>query len=111
MTVYLSIILFLPVAAGFLAMFVPRRLAGWTFVAGTVLTLAYSIVMLARFKSGGGLQFVTNDNWISELAIRYSLGVAGLTLSLVVLPALLWVRPAITIPLREWERPRLFMFF
>src|SRR3954451_5478716 len=96
MTVYLSIILFLPVAAGFLAMFVPRRLAGWTFVAGTVLTLAYSIVMLARFKSGGGMQFVSNDNWISELGIRYSLGVDGLNLFLVVLTALLWVPAAIT---------------
>src|SRR4051794_16088575 len=111
MTVYLSIILFLPVAAGFLAMFVPRRLAGWTFVAGTVLTLAYAIVMLARFKSGGGMQFVTNDNWISELGIRYSLGVDGLNLFLVVLTALLWVPAAITSALREWERPRLFMFF
>src|SRR5262249_26058445 len=111
MTIYLSIILFLPVAFGLLAMFLPREFAGWTLVAGTVLTLAYSIVMLARFKTGGGMQFITDDNWISELGIRYSLGVDGLNLFLIVLTALLWVPASITMALREWERPRLFAFF
>jgi NADH-quinone oxidoreductase subunit M len=111
MTVYLSIILFLPAAAGLLALFVPRRLAGWTLVGGSVLALAYAIVMLARFKTGHGLQFVTNDNWISELGIRYSLGVDGLNLFLVVLTALLWVPAAVASALREWDRPRLFAMF
>jgi NADH-quinone oxidoreductase subunit M len=111
MTIYLSIILFLPLAFGLLAMFVPRELAGWTYVAGTVLTLAYSIVMLARFKTGAGMQFITDDNWISELGIRYSLGVDGLNLFLIVLTALLWVPASIAAALREWDRPRLFMFF
>jgi NADH-quinone oxidoreductase subunit M len=92
-------------------MFLPRRLAGATLVTGTVLTLAYAIVMLARFKTGGGMQFVTDDNWISELGIRYSLGVDGLNLFLIVLTALLWVPAAIAAALREWDRPRLFMFF
>ncbi|HEY7631939.1 MAG TPA: NADH-quinone oxidoreductase subunit M [Thermoleophilaceae bacterium] len=111
MTIYLSIILFLPLAFGLLAMFVPRELAGWTYVAGTVLTLAYSIVMLARFKTGAGMQFITDDNWISELGIRYSLGVDGLNLFLIILTALLWVPASIAAALREWDRPRLFMFF
>jgi NADH-quinone oxidoreductase subunit M len=111
MTVHLSIILFLPAAAGLLAMFMPRRLAGWTLVGGSVLALAYAIVMLARFKTGQGLQFATNDNWISELGIRYQLGVDGLNLFLVMLTALLWVPAAIASALREWDRPRLFAFF
>jgi NADH-quinone oxidoreductase subunit M len=111
MTIYLSIILFLPAAAGLLAMFVPRRLAGWTLVGGSVLALAYAIVMLARFKSGGGMQFITDDNWISELGIRYSLGVDGLNLFLIVLTALLWVPATIAMALRDWDRPNLFAFF
>jgi NADH-quinone oxidoreductase subunit M len=111
MTIYLSIILFLPAAAGLLAMFLPRRLAGWTLVGGSVLALAYAIVMLARFKTGGGMQFVTNDNWISELGIRYSLGVDGLNLFLIVLTTLLWVPASIASALRDWDRPRLFAFF
>jgi NADH-quinone oxidoreductase subunit M len=111
MTVYLSIILFLPAVSGALALFAPRRLAGWTLVGGSLLTLAYAIVMLARFKTGGGMQFATDDNWISELGIRYQLGVDGLNLFLVVLTALLWVPAAIAAALREWDRPRLFPFF
>ena len=111
MTIYLSIILFLPAVAGLLAMFVPRRLAGWTLVAGSVLALAYAIVMLARFKTGGGMQFKTNDNWISELGIRYQLGVDGLNLFLILLTTLLWVPASITAALREWDRPQLFAFF
>jgi NADH-quinone oxidoreductase subunit M len=111
MTIYLSIILFLPAVAGVLAMFVPRRLAGWTLVAGSVLALAYAIVMLARFKVGGGMQFKTDDNWISELGIRYQLGVDGLNLFLILLTTLLWVPASIAAALREWDRPQLFAFF
>ena len=111
MTIYLSIILFLPAAVGLLAMFLPRRMAGWTLVGGSLLALAYSIVMLARFKAGGGMQFITNDNWISELGIRYSLGVDGLNLFLILLTTLLWVPASIASALRDWDRPRLFAFF
>src|SRR3954470_9889248 len=111
MTVYLSIILFLPAAAGLLLMFLPRRAAGPVAVGGAVLALAYSIVMLARFKAGGGLQFVTDDNWISELGIRYQLGVDGLNLFLVVLTTLLWVPATVAAALREWDRSRLMFFF
>lgn len=112
MTIYLSIIVFLPAAAGLLAMLMPRRLAGPTLAAGTLLTLAYSIVMLARFKTGHhGLQFVTDDSWISELGIRYALGVDGLNVFLVMLTTVLWVPAAVAAALREWDRPRLFHFF
>jgi NADH-quinone oxidoreductase subunit M len=111
-TIHLSIIVFLPAAAGLAAWFVPRRLAGPTLVAGSALALVYSIVMLARFKSGhSGLQFVTDDNWISELGIRYQLGVDGLNVFLVLLTTVLWVPASIAAALREWDRPRLFFLF
>jgi NADH-quinone oxidoreductase subunit M len=111
MTVYLSIILFLPAAAGLLAMFLPRRAAGPVGVAGALLALAYSIVMLARFKVPGGMQFVTDDNWISELGIRYQLGVDGLNVFLIMLTTVLWVPATVAAALREWDRPRQFFFF
>ena len=112
MTVHLSLIVFLPVLGGALALVVPRRLAGPTLVAGALVALAYSIVMLARFKSGQpGLQFVTDDNWISELGIRYQLGVDGLNVFLVMLTTLVWVPATIAAVLREWRRARLLFFF
>jgi NADH-quinone oxidoreductase subunit M len=111
-TVHLSILVFLPLAAGLAGMFLPKRWAPSLLVAGTLVALAYSIVMLARFKSGQpGLQFETDDNWISELGIRYHLGVDGLNLFLVLLTTLLWVPASITAGLREWDRPRLFFLF
>ena len=50
MTVYLSILIFLPAVAGTIGLFLPKRLAPWVLVLGTVLTLAYSIVALARVE-------------------------------------------------------------
>jgi NADH-quinone oxidoreductase subunit M len=109
MNVHLSIILWLPAVAGVLALFMPSREAPWLGVAGALLTLAYSILALARFKSGQlGLQFVTDKNWISELGIHYSLGVDGLNLFLIVLTAVLWLAASLAAALREWDRPRLF---
>jgi NADH-quinone oxidoreductase subunit M len=111
-TVHLSIIVFLPLAAGLIGMFLPKRFAASLLVAGTLVALAYSIVMLARFKSGQpGLQFETDDNWIAELGIRYHLGVDGLNVFLVLLTTVLWLPASITAGLREWDRPRLFFLF
>ena len=61
--------------------------------------LGYAIALIADFDRGAaGLQYVTDDNWISELGIRYQLGVDGLNLFLIALTALLWV------PATLWAR-------
>ena len=57
--------------------------------------------MLFDFDSGAdGLQYVTNDAWISELGIRYTLGVDGLNLWLIALTALLFAASALWVTLR-----------
>ena len=62
MTIHLSIILFLPLAFGLLGALLPRGLARWSALAGTVAVLAYAIVVLADFDSSArGLQYVTID--------------------------------------------------
>ena len=80
--------------------------------------LGYAIALIADFERGGAaLQYVTDDNWISELGIRYQLGVDGLNLFLVALTALLWVpatiwarrahdRPAASCSCSTWRWPR-----
>ncbi len=111
MTIHLSIVLFLPLAAGFVAAFLPARLGRWLVVAATVGVLGYAIALIADFDRGvTGLQYVTDDNWISELGIRYQLGIDGLNLFLVALTALLWVPATIWAALRTAERPKLFLF-
>ena len=57
-----------------------------------------------------GLQYVTNDEWIPELGIRYQLGVDGLNLFMVVLTAVAWVPCTLVAAFHEHERPRLFFF-
>jgi NADH-quinone oxidoreductase subunit M len=111
MTIHLSIILFMPLAAGLIGAFLPGRAGRWLVFAATVGVLAYVIVMLADFDRGtAGLQYVTNDKWIPELGIRYQLGVDGLNLFMLALTAVSWVPCTLWACLRETERPKLFFF-
>ena len=111
MTIHLSIVLFLPVATGLVGALLPARLGRWLVLAGTVAVLAYAIVMLADFDRGAaGLQYVTDDEWISELGIRYQLGIDGINLFMVVLTALAWVPCTLVACFREHDRARLFFF-
>jgi NADH-quinone oxidoreductase subunit M len=109
-TIHLSIVLFLPLATGLIGAFLPRGLARWAVLAGTVAVLAYVIVMLFDFESGGGLQWVTDDEWIPDLGIRYSLGVDGLNLFMLALTAVAWVPCTLVAAFSEPDRPRLFFF-
>jgi NADH-quinone oxidoreductase subunit M len=110
-TIHLSILLFLPLATGVIGAFLPPRHARWALLAGTVATLAYAIVLLADFDGGrAGLQYVTDDEWISELGIRYQLGIDGLNLFMVVLTAIAWVPATLVAAFGEQDRPRLFFF-
>jgi len=107
----LSIPLFLPLATGLLGALLPARVARWAVVAGSVAVLVWLVVLLAGFdRSSGALQYVTDDQWIPELGIRYSLGVDGLNLFLLLLTAVAWVPCAVVSAFREPERPRLYFF-
>jgi NADH-quinone oxidoreductase subunit M len=110
-TIHLSIILFLPLATGVIGALLPRGMARWAVLAGTVAVLAYVIVLLADFDSGGGLQYVTDDKWIPELGVRYQLGVDGLNLFMVALTAIAWVPVTLVAAFREPERPKQFFFW
>jgi NADH-quinone oxidoreductase subunit M len=110
-TIYVSFIVFLPLIGGVIGALLPRRWAPAFAVAASVVTLAYTIAALVKFdRHSGALQFVTDQSWISELGIRYQLGLDGLNIWLVVLTALLFVPSAVTAATREWDRPRLFFF-
>jgi NADH-quinone oxidoreductase subunit M len=110
LTIHLSIVLFLPLAAGVLGAALPR-IGRWLVLGATVAVLAYAVVMIADFAGGTrGLQYVTDDAWISELGIRYQLGIDGLNLFLVALTAVAWVPCTLVSCLRTLERPRLYFF-
>ena len=92
MTIHLSIVLFLPLAGALAGAFLPAARSHWGVLAGSVGTALYGVVLAFDFDRGAdGLQYVTDDAWISELGIRWSLGVDGLNVWLILLTALLWV--------------------
>jgi NADH-quinone oxidoreductase subunit M len=111
LTIHLSIVIFMPLAAGLVGAFLPGRVGRWLVLAATVGVLAYAIAMIADFpQQDAGLHYVTDDEWISELGIRYRLGVDGLNLFLIALTAIAWVPATLWSCLREDDRPRLFFF-
>ena len=111
LTIHLSIVIFMPLAAGLTGAFLPRRHGRWVVLAATVGVLAYAIAMIADFPSqSGDMKYVTDDEWISELGVRYQLGVDGLNLFLVALTAVAWVPATLWACFHEQERPRLFFF-
>ena len=111
-TIHLSIVIFLPLAAGLVAAFLPRRSARWVVLAGAVGVLGYAIVAARRIRPGAtGLQYVTDDEL--DPGARH--------------PLLARRRRAQPVPdrphsgalgavhdrgraSREWDRPRLFFF-
>jgi NADH-quinone oxidoreductase subunit M len=110
-TLHLSIVLWLPLIAGVLALLAGPG-ARWLALAGTVATLAYAVALIVDFDSGaGGLQYLTDEVWISELGIHYKLGVNGLNLFLIALTALLWVATTLWAGREDYARPGLFFFW
>jgi NADH-quinone oxidoreductase subunit M len=108
-TIHLSIVIFLPLAAAVVGLLLPTALVRAVAIVGSLLVLAYAIVIVADFDSGAsGLQYVTNDRWIPELGIRWKLGVDGLNLFLILLTTVLWTASTVWASLRSWDRPKLF---
>ncbi len=103
--IHLSILIFAPLVLGLLSAFTPRIL-----VLATLVPLVYAIMLVADFDTAGGLQHVTDDAWISELGIRYKLGVDGLNLWLVLLTAVVAFASSIWLAVRPPERAGLFAF-
>src|SRR4051812_3481767 len=111
MTIHLSILVFWPLAFGLLSLFAPRGAAAFTLLVGTLIPLAYAILLVTDFDTGvAGLQHVTDDKWIPELGIRYKLGIDGLNLWLVLLTTVVAFAVAVWLMVRPHERPGLFAF-
>jgi NADH-quinone oxidoreductase subunit M len=103
LTIHLSIVLWLPLAAGLLALLAGRA-ARWVLLAGTLLTLAYAIVIAIDFQSGGGAQYVTDERWIPALGIHYALAATGLNVLLLLTTAIVFVAAALWAAVRDEPR-------
>jgi NADH-quinone oxidoreductase subunit M len=110
----LSVLLWTPLITGVLILLLPRPVARWLAVAGSVLALGLAIGLAADFDSGtAGLQHVIDESWIPDLGVRYFLGVDGISVFLVLLTAVLWFAVTLWSALRGEpgdDRTKLYYF-
>ncbi len=112
MTLHLSIMLWLPAAAGLLGLLLPSaKLARILAVLAALGTLGYAICAVVDYdRTIGGLQYVTDRAWISELGISYKLGVDGLNLFLLLLTAVIFLAAILWSMRTPIERERSYWF-
>jgi len=113
-TIHLSLLIALPTAGGLLGAILGRRGAAWAGLAGAALALGYAILAVADFEPGGGLQYVTDSEWIEAIGTRWKLGVDGLNLFLVLLTSVAFTACTLWAALRDRDsidRPGSFFFW
>jgi NADH-quinone oxidoreductase subunit M len=90
----LSLIVFLPLLGVLLLVFVPgsaHRAIRWIALAAALGSLACSLVLLGYDPAGSEFQFREDLPWIEAFGMRYTLGVDGLSVVLVLLTTILSV--------------------
>lgn len=90
----LTLMTFVPTAGAIVVTLLPRkgRIVQWWTLFVSLVTFLLTLHLPAHFAYGQpGFQFVQNDAWIASPAIRYHLGVDGLSMWLVVLVGFLSV--------------------
>jgi NADH-quinone oxidoreductase subunit M len=108
----LSIPLWLPAAAAFLALLLPAIATRALVILGALGTFAWSIWAIVDFeRSARGLQDVTDEIWVKQLGIHYKLGIDGLNLFLIGLAAFIFLVCIIWAAFREWDHPKQFFLF
>ena len=88
----LSWMIFFPLLAGGVILFLPRRRADlirWTAVAGSAIPLALAAYVFAVFEDSGALALVERHSWIPTFHIEYYLGIDGLSAALLILTTLI----------------------
>jgi NADH-quinone oxidoreductase subunit M len=90
----LTVIIFVPLVGAVLLALLPDKgkLMQWGALAVTLVTFILTLHLPVRFDytaAAGSFQFVQNSEWINSPAIRYHLGVDGLSMWLVVLTGFL----------------------
>jgi NADH-quinone oxidoreductase subunit M len=88
----LSWMIFLPLVGAAVVLCLPSRAVGlirWTAAAFTVPPLAMAVWLLGRFEPGAGFQFAQKASWIPMFNIHYHVGIDGVSITMVLLTALI----------------------
>ena len=88
----LTYMTFIPVAGAAIVLALPNnaKLIRWVSAAATVPPLFMAVWLFKNFdRARAGFQFIENYTWIPSYNISYTMGVDGLSISMVLLTALL----------------------
>src|SRR6476660_6417216 len=88
----LTLMIFIPLAGAALVLMLPSRAHGairWTAFAASVPPLLLAVRLLTDFHPEQGFQFVQRAGWIPAFGIDYFVGLDGISITMVVLTALL----------------------
>jgi NADH-quinone oxidoreductase subunit M len=111
---FLSAIVFLPILAGVVLLFLPpkNRTLIYRFALGVALvTFLLSLVVYVGFDIGGArYQFIEKADWLPQLGISNHVGVDGITTPLVLLTGVV-IFTGVIISQRIDDRPREFFAF
>jgi NADH-quinone oxidoreductase subunit M len=84
--VLLSLAIWVPIAAGLLALVAGERHSRWVALAGAIAGFLVTIPLYTGFDAqSSGFQFQEKLSWIAQFNIRYHLGVDGISLLFVLL--------------------------
>src|SRR6266850_8198074 len=85
----LTALLVWPLVAAAIVLLVPAPRAKYVALLASLLEFALSVPLWWQFAPEGGMQFVADYAWIAPWGIRYTVGVDGITLFLVLLTTFL----------------------
>lgn len=88
----LSFMIFLPILAGLILLVLPvgNQAARSIGFAVSLAVLFLGVELFLGFSGAGGLEFAENRPWVESLGIRYSLGVDGISLMVLMAGAILF---------------------
>jgi NADH-quinone oxidoreductase subunit M len=99
----LTVLAILPALGALALIFVRGALAKQVALAISLLVLLIALILAARFKIGGGMQFGEQARWIKPLGAYYALGLDGIGLTLVLLVSI--VTPVVIVASwRDFDR-------
>src|SRR5688500_17061954 len=85
----LTALLVWPLVAGLMLLFVPARMAKYVALAASLIEFALAVPLWWTFVPAGGMQMIADHTWILGWGIRYTVGIDGISLFLVLLTAFL----------------------
>ena len=110
----LSVLIFTPLVAGIVLLFVPEKRRDWihgiSLAAGIIVFILSIITFFSYNVAQGGYQFVEHYPWLPQLGISYYAGVDGISAPLVLMSGLVLIS-GVLVSWRVEERVREFYAF